>query len=229
MSDKNVIAKLSSRGKNFEVLVNADKAREYKEKGNLDIHEVVIGDAVFHDLSKTERAKENDLKEAFGTNDFSEVCAQILKKGEIQLTTEQKREFLEQKKKKIIHLIARQAIDPRTSAPHTPDRIESAMNQAKARVDMFRSADAQVKEIIEAIRPILPISFETKKIGLQIPINHAGRARQIVAGMAKILEERWAGSHWVVKVEIGAGMEDELYRKLNNLTHGELISEVIER
>lgn len=226
---KKVVAKLSRNGKEFEILVDSDKARDYKEHKGLDIHDVVIGDAIFSDLGKAERAKEEDMVKIFGTDDFSKVSAQILDRGEIQLTTEQKREYQEQKKKKIVQLIARQATDPRTHTPHPPARIETAIEQSKARIDMFKSADSQVKEIIDAIRPILPISFEKKTVALKIPVQHAGRARKIVTDMAKILDERWIGQYWTVKVEVGAGMEEELYKELNNLTHGELLSEVINK
>lgn len=228
MSDKNIVARLASHGKKFEILVNPDEAERFRTGKTTDVRSALISDGIFEDIRKAKRASEKDLNEVFNTKDAVAIAEQIIRKGEIPRTTDQKRELQEQKRKKIVSLIVRQCIDPRTKAPHTPDRVESAMAEAKAHVDPDRSAEEQVKEVMDAIRPLLPMSMETKKIALKVPIQYAGRARQIVVSSCKVLSEKWVGSYWIAEAEVSKGMEETLYSELNGVTHGELIAEVME-
>ena len=240
MIDKQVVARLSSHGHNFEILVHSDKAQLFRGGKISDVRDVLITDGIFKkirtvktrdkvlmmdDAKSTERIDDSTLLDVFGTADVLKVSEQILQKGEIQHTTEQRHEMLEQKRRKIIDLIVKGGIDPRTNAPHTPQRVESAMEEAKVNVELHKPAEAQVKGIVSKIMPFLPIKIEKKKILLKIPVNVAGRARTIVVGSCTILKENWIGDKWNVTAEVPAGLQEKLFSQLNNLTHGELESE----
>lgn len=242
MSKEEVVARLFSHGHHFEILVDPEKAQLYKEGKISDVGEVVISDAVFKqirtakprdkgmmmdDKKSAERVDKNLMMEVFGTASFLEVAKQILDKGEVQYTTEQLKEIIEKKKRRLITLIARQGIDPRTGAPHTPERIEAAIEQAKVKIDYNKPIEQQIKNVISDITAILPVTLETKRIELKIPIKYADRAKTIVKEMCTITTEKWYGNEWLVSVEIGAGMQEILFNKLNNITHGEVISRIL--
>ena len=110
----NVIARTKTGGKHFEILVDVDKALEFKKSGKGSIGEVLAVDAIFVDSKKGMHAGEKDLKEAFGTNDINFVAEKIVKTGEIQLPTEYKEKQREGKEKQIVEFIVRNAVDPRT-------------------------------------------------------------------------------------------------------------------
>ena len=54
------------------------------------------------------------MKKVFETTDVLEVAEQILLKGHVQLTAEQKRQMMEDKRKQVIAKIAREGINPKT-------------------------------------------------------------------------------------------------------------------
>jgi ribosome maturation protein SDO1 len=60
------------------------------------------------------------MHKAFGTTDPLKIADLILKKGTLQLTTDQRRKMVEDKKRQIIDFISRQAVDPKTNLPHPP-------------------------------------------------------------------------------------------------------------
>jgi len=60
------------------------------------------------------------IAQSFGTTDTLKIADIILKKGVLQLTTEQRRKMVEDKRKQIIDFISRQAVDPKTNLPHPP-------------------------------------------------------------------------------------------------------------
>ena len=71
----------------------------------------------------------------FKTTDPTEVAKQILSRGELSLTTDQRRKMVEEKKKQIIQYINKSFVDPKTHVPHPPLRIESAMDEPRVIID----------------------------------------------------------------------------------------------
>src|SRR5207253_3118575 len=95
---------------------------------------------------------------------------------ELQLTTEQRRQLIDEKRRQIISIISRNAIDPRSGAPHPPLRIEQALEQIRISIDPYKSAEEQAKQVIEDLRPVLPIKMEQMRIAVKVFPEHAARA-----------------------------------------------------
>ncbi len=229
MSSKEyIIAKFESQGKRFEILVDPNLAFEYREKGKPEITEVLKGEFIYKDARKGLKASPEDMKKVFGTEDVMKIAEIILKKGELQLTTEQRRKMLEAKRKMIINYLSRNAIDPRTKLPIPPARIEKAMEEARVGVDLYKPVEEQAITIARAISRILPIRMAKAILQVLIPPAHAGRAYQQAThlGNAKKVDWRNDGSLFI-ELEIPAGMQDEVIDKLNKLTKGEVIVKVL--
>ena len=125
---KNDVAKLRREGKNFEILIDAEKANQFRLGKSVNIEEVVATEEVFSDAKKGTRASEHELKKLFGTDDKFEICKIIIKEGNVPVTANMLRKEVEQKRKQIINLIHRNSVDPGTSKPHPITRIDNAMN-----------------------------------------------------------------------------------------------------
>ena len=89
--DDAVIARMKTHGHTFEVYVDPDLALSFKEGEEADIKDVLAVEDVFKDASAGDRASEEVMKEVFESSDPLVVAAQILRKGELHLTTDQKR------------------------------------------------------------------------------------------------------------------------------------------
>ncbi len=225
--DEAVICRLNKQGLHFEILVDCDKAMEFK-KGEASLEDVIVSEDIFKDVKKGEHASEHDIAKVFGTTDNKEVLRKILKEGEVQLTTEYKNKLREDKKKEIISLISRNAVDPKTNLPHPPQRIENALTEAKVNIDAFKSADEQVGDIIKKINAIIPIAYELRKIELTIPADVSGRAYPLLKQYATILQETWNNDgSLTVLLEVPAGLQNDLYDKLNSMAHGRIESKMI--
>jgi len=228
--DKAVIARLKTHGETFEVLVDPYLARDFKEGKDVPIEEILATPYVFKDAHKGDKASEHEMEKIFGTSDPYEVAKIILRKGEVQLTAEQRRQMLEDKKRYIATIIHRHAVDPRTGYPHPVDRILRAMEEAGVHVDLFKDAEAQVPGVLKAIRPLLPIKMEVKVIAVKIPGDYVGRAYGEVRKFGKIKREEWSNDgSWMFLIEIPGGIEEEFYEKLNALTKGNALTKLVER
>ena len=169
MTTKYVVARYETKGHRFEILVKPELALKFKEGKKVDIDEVLVGDFVYRDVKRGLKASPESLKKIFGTDDIRKVAEEILRHGEIQLTAEQRRKIIESKKKQIINLIAKNAIDPKTKLPIPPKRIELALEQARIHIDIYKSPESQLESIVSKLSRILPIKIAKAYIAVRIP------------------------------------------------------------
>jgi ribosome maturation protein SDO1 len=228
--DDAVTARLESHGARFEVLVDPDAALAIKrDEFDGDLTDVIAAEDVFEDASRGDRPAETDLEDVFETTDPLEIIPKVIKRGEIQITAEQRREMQEQKRRQLINTIARNAINPQMNdAPHPPDRIESALEETDFRVDPMEPVETQVDEALDALRPVIPIRFEEITIAVQFPAEHAGAAQAQVREFGDLVREEWQpDGSWVGVLEFPAGMQDEFYDLVNEISSGEAETKII--
>lgn len=218
--ENTIVARLEKGGEKFEILVNPKLGFDYKTGARKDLANVLVVEEVFKDANKGERQTASALKKAFATDNIQEIAKIIFKEGELQLTTEQRRKLLEEKKAKVIALIARNAVDPRTKTPIPTQRIQNALEQAKFGFDAFKSADEQMSAAVETIREIIPVSIEKIKIAVKIPAEFSGGAYGTLKEYGLQKEEWTPQGDLVCVCEIPAGMQGEFYDRLNKLTGG---------
>ncbi len=225
-----VIARYEHSGHRFEILVDPNIIDDVKSGKVENVIDYMVIDEIFKDAHKGDRASEELIKEVFGTTDVNEVAKEIIKKGQVQLTTEQRRKMLEEKKRRIIAEIARNAINPQTGAPHPPQRIELAMEEAKVHIDPFKSVEEQVPVVLKALRPIIPIRFEKVKIAIKVSGDMYGKIYGELSKSGTILQEEWQkDGSWIGVVEIPAGMQGEFLDMLNKKTHGNVQTKILRR
>ena len=157
--DDAVIARYDTSGERFEVLVDRQivwKIRNKEDLGeNFDILDYLAIDTVFKDSHKGIRASTENMVKIFPDAQIQNVALDIIIKGEIQLTTEQRKEMIDNKRKQIVSMIARNAINPQTKTPHPPQRIDRAITEAKVSIDQFKPVDTQVQDILKKLQPII--------------------------------------------------------------------------
>ncbi|OLB47404.1 ribosome assembly factor SBDS [Candidatus Bathyarchaeota archaeon] len=228
MSDKYTTARLAKGQDHFEILVKPQEALDYKLGKQVPISQVLLIEEVYSDSSKGTRASEEKLQKYFGTTDPARVAEEVMKSGELQLTTEQRRQLVEDKRRQIISIISRNAIDPRTGTPHPPLRIEQAMGQIRLSLDPYKSAEEQSKMVIEELRPILPLKIEQMRIAVKVFPEHAARAYNAFKSFGNVSREEWqSDGSLVAVVEMPAGMYGSFIEKVGKLTQGTIQSKVL--
>ncbi len=222
--DDAVIARLDSHGERFEILVDPDLALAFKmDEKKPELADVLAVEDIFKDAHKGDRAPSDILNDVFGSTDIMEAAVQILQKGELQLTTEQRKRMQEEKRKQIVTLIHRNCINPVNKTPQPPQRIELAMEEVRANIDPFKSAETQMNDIIKALRPILPIRIEMAQIAVKAQGSHYGKLVGDIRSFGKVLKEEWSKSgEWICLVEIPAGLQVEFFEMVNSRTHGDV-------
>ena len=94
--DETIIARLESYGEKFEILVDPDLAADFRNPDNekeINIEDILAVEEIFKDSKKGDKASDESMKKVFDTTDVLEVAEQILQKGSIQITAEQRRQM----------------------------------------------------------------------------------------------------------------------------------------
>ncbi len=218
-----VTARKKVKGLQFEISVDFDQAMKFRQ-GKGDIMSALNSTAIFTDLNKGMKASKNELENAFGSYDFHSVAEIIIKEGEIQKPQEFRDAEREARVKKVVDLILRNAVDQH-GRPYTEERIKKAIEEVHFNFDN-RPAEQQMMELVEKIKPIIPISIQMKKIKLKIPARFTGQ----IYGLLKDYKqnEEWLSNGDLQAILlIPAGMQLDFYEKLNDVTHGSVQSEEI--
>ncbi len=224
-----VTARFDSHGEKFEILVDPDLAFELRKGNDVNLSDLLAVETVFKDAAKGTEQSPEEMNKVFATIDVFEIAKKIVKQGEVQLTTEQRRHIKETRIKEIIEFISRNAMNPQTNAPHPPKRIENALNEAKIKIDEMKGVEEQVPAILKELKKILPISFEQIKIAIKISAVHAAKTEHILHKY-KLLKEEWQGNgDLVAVVEMPAGLRQDFLNDLNGTCHGDVETKILEK
>ncbi len=228
MSTKYTLVRYHHGSEKFEIMVDPDKGLAYKRGELGDVANVLLIDTIFTDANKGEKASAEKLEHAFETSDPMEVAKILFERGVFQLTAQQRREMMDQKLRQVIYIISRTYVDPKTKLPHPPVRIENALDDAKIQIDPFKDADEQVKDVVKALRSILPMSSENVQIALKIPAEYTGKSYGIVKDFGEIKREEWqSDGSWITVVEMPAALQVEMMEALGKATQGNIQSKIL--
>jgi ribosome maturation protein SDO1 len=228
MSERYTIARITHDSDHFEILTKPEPALAYRLGKGSAVSQVLVTETIFTDAGKGTKASEEKLQQVFGTTDPLKIAEVILKKGTLQLTTEQRKQLVEEKRRQIISFISRECIDPKTNLPHPPLRIEQAMNQIHFSIDPSKGVEEQTKEIIKLLRPIIPLKMEKITVAVRIPAEHASKAYGTVKGFGTLKKDQWqADGSWIALVEMSAGSYGPFLDKLGNITKGNLEAKMV--
>ena len=227
MDTKVTVVRFSVEGEKFEILVKPDPALEFKLGKRKDISGVLISEEIYSDSNKGTRASTEKLMKAFKTTDSTAVATIMLQKGELNLTTDQRRKMISEKRKQIVDFISKTYVDPRSHLPHPPLRIEQAMDDARVSVDPFRNTDEQIKEIIEQLRSIIPLKSENMLLEIVVPAQFAAQSYSVLKSFGTLKKEEWQ-SNGALKVilDIPAAARANVMDRLGSVTKGTASIEV---
>lgn len=223
------LVKYSFEGEKFEIMVKPDPALDYKLGKKKDISAVLISDDIYTDSGKGTRPSTEKLLKAFNTEDQTVIAEIILQKGDLNLTTDQRRKMIEEKRKQIVHFIAKTYVDPRTHLPHPPLRIEQAMKDGRVSVDPQKNIDEQVKDIVEKLRSIIALKSENLELEIIIPAQFASQSYAVLKSAGSLKKEEWQNNGSLKAIlEIPAAARPNVIDRLGSITKGSATVEVVQ-
>ena len=228
MSDKVTVVRYTYSGDKFELLVKPDPAFDYKIGKISEISKVLISEEIYTDSNKGNRATNEKLEQVFKTIDPAEIAQIIMKKGELNLTTEQRKKMTLEKRKQIVTYIAKTYVDPRSHLPHPPLRIEQALDDGRVSIDPFKNVDEQVKDIVEKLRPIIALKSENITLEISVPAQFVAQSYTVLKSTGTLKKEDWQSNGSLKAIlEIPAAARPHVIDRLGSITKGTATVEVV--
>ena len=228
MSDKTTVVRYTYSGDKFELLVKPDPAFDYKTGKLSEISKILISEEIYTDSNKGTRATNEKLNQVFKTTDPAKIAEIIMKKGELNLTTEQRKKMTSEKRKQLVTFIAKTYVDPRSHLPHPPLRIEQALDDGRVSIDPFKNIDEQVKEVVEKLRPIIPLKSENIILEISVPAQFVAQSYTVLKSTGTLKKEDWQTNGSLKAIlQIPAAARPHVIDRLGSITKGTATVEVV--
>jgi ribosome maturation protein SDO1 len=179
------IVRLKRGGKRFEIACYKNKVVEWRNGVEKDLDNVLQMRTVFINVSKGSLASKDDIRKAFNDISDDEIILEILKKGELQVSSLERASQTSSLLKDIITIITEKTVNPATKRPYTFTIIEKAIEKLHYSIQRNKNAKQQALEIVKQLKEqnILPISRAQMRICIYIPSLKIG----------KIIKEKLSG------------------------------------
>ena len=228
MVDKITVVRYSFAGEKFELLVKPDPALDFKLGKISEISKVLVSDEIYSDSNKGTRVSNEKLLKAFKTDDTLKILEQILQKGELNMTTEQRRKMVDDKRKQIINFISKTYVDPKSHLPHPPLRIEQAISDARISIDPFKNTDEQIKDIVQSLRTIIALKSENLTLEISVPAQFVAQSYTVLKSTGTLKKEDWQPNGSLKAIlEIPAAARPNVIDRLGAITKGTATVEVM--
>jgi ribosome maturation protein SDO1 len=228
VDNKVTVVRYSFEGEKFEILVKPDPALEYKLGKIKDISSILVSDEIYTDSSKGTRASSEKLLHAFKTEDVTAIAERIIKKGELNLTTDQRRKMTSEKRKQIVNYVAKTFVDPKSHLPHPPLRIEQAMEDGRVTIDPHKSVEEQINDVVEKLRSIIPLKSENLILEIIVPAQFAAQSYSVLKSTGTLQKEEWQSNGSLKAIlEIPAAARPNVIDRLGSITKGTASIEVV--
>jgi len=177
------IVRIKKAGKRFEIACYKNKVLSWRQGIEKDIDEVLQSHTVFLNVSKGQVAKKDDLIKAFESSDQTEICKQILSKGDLQVSDKERQAQQEATFKDIATIVAEKCVNPETKRPYPVSMIEKAMKECHIAVKPNRSSKQQALETVGKLKVQIPIERSQMRIRIVLPVSES---KKFLAALKKL-------------------------------------------
>ncbi|XP_047246682.1 ribosome maturation protein SBDS [Girardinichthys multiradiatus] len=182
------VVRMKKGGKRFEIACYKNKVMSWRSGAEKDLDEVLQTHSVFVNVSKGQMAKKEDLLKAFGSDDQTEICKQILAKGELQVSEKERQSQQETMFRDIASIVAEKCVNPNTKRPYTVILIERAMKDIHYSVKPSKSTKQQALEVIRQLKETMEIQRAHMKLRLVVPGKEAKRLKEKLKPLLQVVE-----------------------------------------
>ncbi|XP_023023431.1 SBDS ribosome maturation factor [Leptinotarsa decemlineata] len=177
------VVRIKKAGKRFEIACYRNKVISWRNQVEKDIDEVLQTHTVFTNVSKGQVAKKDDLIKAFGNDEHTEICKEILAKGELQVSDKERQSQTDQLFKDIATTVADKCLNPENKRPYPVSIIEKAMKDIHYSVKPNQSAKQQALQVMKLLQESIPI----ERAKMRLKVSFKGKtAKKIRENFLKI-------------------------------------------
>ena len=109
-------------------------------------------------------------------------------------------------------------------------KIENAILDLGVNIDYKEEAKNQALEIINQLKPVMPIRLESVKLALKIPPSYTGPLYGYVLSAGNLIQEEWlSDGSLAVVTQIPSGTQADFLEQVTSRTKGKAQVKILER
>nr|XP_018915706.1 PREDICTED: ribosome maturation protein SBDS [Bemisia tabaci]XP_018915707.1 PREDICTED: ribosome maturation protein SBDS [Bemisia tabaci] len=187
------VVRMKKCGKRFEIACYRNKVVSWRNNVEKDLDEVLQTHTVFTNVSKGQVAKKEDLVKVFGTDNATDICKEILAKGELQVSDKERSSHIDSLFKDIATTVAERCINPDTNRMYPVTMIEKAMKDCHISVKPNKNAKQQALEVIPQLKTVIPIERAQMRVRVTLSGKEAKKLREKMTQLiSKVESEEWS-------------------------------------
>lgn len=172
------IVRLKKKGKGFEIACYRNKVVSWRNKVETDLDEVLQIDNIFTNVNKGMLANSKDIGNCFDTDEKELVIKEILEKGELQVTDQERQAMQESIFRDIAVIVADKCMNPENNRAYTVSMIQSAMKQIHYGVNLTKSAKSQALDAIKKLKSVMPLARAPMSLRVVHPASQEQKLRE---------------------------------------------------
>ncbi|XP_014310846.1 ribosome maturation protein SBDS isoform X1 [Myotis lucifugus] len=147
----------------------------------------------------------------------TEICKQILTKGEVQVSDKERHTQLEQMFRDIATIVADKCVNPETKRPYTVILIERAMKDIHYSVNTNKSTKQQALEVIKQLKEKMKIERAHMRLRFILPVNEGKKLKEKLKPLIKVIESE----DYNQQLEIVCLIDPGCFREIDDLIQKE--------
>ena len=211
------VVSYQKNGVKVEVLGKPGKVAKYRE-GQCSLADALADERIYINSSRGDIASEADIAK-LGLSG-RELLEEIMKNGKYSLTAQEKREIVEKRRLEVINYIHQNFIESSTRTPHPVTRIESALQEIKAKIDPDISAEKNVRALLPKLTTVIRLTESQIDGTVVIPNSKLGQAIGICYNLGTVTREEFGPENAYISLTISPGKFDALNDQLSKMTNG---------
>lgn len=224
------IVRMKKGGKRFEIACYKNKVLSWRNNVEKDIDEVLQTHTVFTNVSKGQVANKDDLKKAFNSEDQTEICKQILMKGELQISDKERHNQIENQLREVATIVAEKCINTETKRPFTVSIIEAGLKQIHFSVNVSKNSKQQALEVIPQLKAVMSIERAQMRVKVEVGggVKDVKKLKEKLVKCVMSLEaEEWSGGGFMLICLIDPGKYREIDELVRTDTRGQGTMELL--
>lgn len=213
------IVRLKVNKDKFEVACYKNKIKQYREKIEHNIDEVLQVSEIFTNAIKGDKANKKDLEKHFPEMTNKEIIDLILNKGDLQVSEKERESALNNVKCDIASIISEKTFDLKTGKPISYYVILKAMDDIGVIIKEHEDAKKQALKLIKQLQDQGSLNIERRYMKLGISVKKGSVKYLDVNDLCVYLKEIKA-----VDVKEEEDSLDDLLNKFSEM-HIELVEE----
>ena len=204
----------------FELMLKPNAYGDYMNN-KLKLSDILLSDEIYESIKEGKKGSKNSLKEKLSISTDKELFDHMIRNGEYNMSSLERKTLVEDKKKQICNYFHSNFIDTRIGAPPSLQILADTIKSLGLKIDPFKNIRAQADSLLSKLEKEISLKKCDLYFELKAEVKHYGKMLKVLHKYGEINKEDFEGSEFKAKGNIKPKDMDGFVSALNACADGE--------